>query len=70
MQKTVIEMIIDYLAKTPKEWKSGGELERYVTTLHKPSNVSRRLRELAEEGRIYKDYMTTGRRYVIYKFKQ
>lgn len=68
--KTVSEMIIDYLARTPKEWIAGGTLERNVTILHKPATVSRTLRELAEQGIIFKDYMTTGRRYVIYRYKK
>lgn len=70
--KTVSQLILEYLARTPKEWKSGGELERNVTKLHKPATISRTLRQLAEDNLIYKDYVSQprARTYVVYKFKK
>jgi len=70
MKKTAIEIILDKL-KQIGDWCPGGSLERMCGVLYKPSNISRRLREMAEEGLIYKDYETIrGCRTVKYKFKK
>lgn len=52
MKKSLRERIIQYYKKHPNVWISGGELERIAasTTSYKPSTISRRARECAEDG--------------------
>ncbi len=67
---TVSEQILRWLKG--KGFVFGGILERNISGICscKPSNVSRRLRELAEDGLIYKDFEKIGRtRVVKYKTK-
>lgn len=59
-----------------KEFVAGGTLERYFADVssYKPSNVSRRLRELAQEGHlesreVSKTIEGKTHRYVEYKIK-
>lgn len=67
---TVSELILSYLAKDKRKWYFGGELER-MPTIHKPSTISRELRNMAENNIIYKDYKKVGRvNVVIYKYKK
>lgn len=68
---TVSGEIVDWLRKH-KEWIFGGTLERRLSALCdcKPSNVSRRLRELANEGKIRRGTEKVGRVWVVkYKSK-
>lgn len=66
----ISQQIIEYLKKN-KSWHFGGQLERILGTFHKPSTVSRTLRELAEEDKIYRDYRKVDRyRVVVYKYKK
>lgn len=48
------DRLVRYLQARPGVYVSGGELERIAThsTTYKPSTVSRRLRECAEDGRL------------------
>lgn len=55
MPKLVSELITDFL-KANKGWHFGGELERRLSAVHKPSTVGRKCRELAEHNIIHKDY--------------
>ena len=52
-----------------KDWIAGGTLERYMADIssYKPSNVSRRLRELENDGFIERD-LTKG--FVRYRIKE
>lgn len=63
---TVSGEIVDWLKKH-KDWAFGGTLERRLSALCdcKPSNVSRRLRELANEGKIKRDMEKVGRVWVV-----
>lgn len=48
------DRLVRFLKARPGVFVSGGELERIATqsTTYKPSTVSRRLRECAEDGRL------------------
>lgn len=52
MKLSLSARLVRYLKARPGLFVSGGELERIATqsTTYKPSTVSRRLRELAEDG--------------------
>lgn len=54
MKKTLRQRLYAYLKARPGVFISGGELERIASnaTSYKPSTISRRLRELAEDGLI------------------
>lgn len=65
-------MILERLAKTPKEFQWGGTLERVCSMWHKPSTINRVLRMLAEDGIIdvtYEHVLGVRRPVVKYKFK-
>jgi len=69
MNPTIESLIYKYL-KGKKTWVAGGELERQVKTVSKPSTISRILRRMSEDNLIYKDYKQDYKvRYVIYKYK-
>lgn len=54
VKKTLKERLINYLLKRPGEWVASGEIQRVVAryTSYTPGNVSRRLRELENDGKI------------------
>jgi len=58
---TAKQMILKYLRKG---YMYGGTLERNIEG-HKPSNISRRLRELAHDGLINKRYVRVNGRLVV-----
>lgn len=66
---TVKQLIIRYLEEN-KGWHYGGSLERNIADENgnKSSNVSRRCRELADEGKIERQLVTlNGLRVVQYR---
>jgi predicted transcriptional regulator len=68
---TVTELILKYLKKKRK-FCFGGTIEREMITISKPSTISRKLRAMAEDNLIIKDYKSlegSKRRYVVYKMK-
>lgn len=78
METTMSVEIISFLKKSPKTWYFGGEIERRISSLHKPSSIGRELRDLAKgkdptKWIIYKDYEWVGTkkkvRVVKYKYK-
>ena len=66
---SINQQIVNYLQT--RGWVPGGELERDISLLAecKASNVSRRCRELENEGKIVKDYRSIdgGRKFVVYQ---
>ncbi len=54
---TIAQSITQYLKEKRGQWICGGDLERYATSLHKPSAVGRELRRLTTDGVVE---MTTG----------
>ena len=52
--KTISQEILDFLKRHKKTVWFGGELERRLSTHHKPSSINRVLRMLAEDGLIEK----------------
>ena len=56
-KQSLSERILAYYQKHPGVHISGGEIERLVaaSTTYKPSNVSRRLRELHEDKKLQRD---------------
>lgn len=72
IRKSISTRLIEIL-KDRKDYVFGGTLEKYSTELMtKGSNISRRLRELAEEGKIDRTYEYvngTSSRVVMYRGK-
>lgn len=70
---TTPELILKYLARRKEQghkFTSGGELERSISMLSKPSTVGRILRYMAEDGLLKKDYKKIGKiSYVVYTLK-
>lgn len=58
MKNTLRSRLIKWFSSRPNEVISGGEMEKIVgeRTTYKASNVSRRLRELSEEGILMATY--------------
>lgn len=58
MKQTLRSRLIKYFSSQPDEVISGGEMERMVSavTTYKPSTISRRLREIAEDGKLVATY--------------
>ena len=71
-QKTtsLSERIYSYLQKNAGEYRSGGSFEeKAMAAGYKSSNASRRLRELAAEGKIESKIMKTGKvKTVFYRY--
>lgn len=58
MKQTLRSRLIKWFSSRPNEVISGGEMEKVVgeRTTYKASNVSRRLRELVEDGLLIATY--------------
>lgn len=58
MKSTLRSRLIKWFSSRPNEVISGGEMERMVSvvTTYKPSTISRRLREICENGLIVATY--------------
>jgi hypothetical protein len=72
--KTISVEIIDFLKKYKKTFWFGGDLERRLSGIHKPSTIARALRQLTEgepkEWKIHKDYEKVGKVIAVkYKHK-
>lgn len=68
MKQTLRSRLIKWFSARPNEVISGGEMERMVSavTTYKPSTISRRLREICEDGLIVATYEKGT---VFYKWK-
>lgn len=57
MTQSLRERLLSYMQKHHSEWIASGDLQRMVMeyTQYTPSNASRRLRELCEEGKIIRE---------------
>ena len=64
---SLYERILAYYHRNDGRWISGGEVERLVAqrTKYKPSNCSRRLRELHEDGKLERKEV---KRTVFYRY--
>lgn len=68
--QSVPEAIIAYLKKK-KRFVSGGEIERNLPVVNKPSYISRVLRLMAEDGELEKSYKKMlNKTYVVYKINR
>jgi DNA-binding HxlR family transcriptional regulator len=71
MKVSLKQMILNHLADGA--WHFGGTVEDYIRKVagNKASNASRRLRELAEEGKLEKELVKVGSVNVVrYRLKQ
>lgn len=58
MKTSLKERLLAYFKKQPTAWVASGTIQRIVAenTSYSPSNASRRLRELCEEGELEVKY--------------
>ena len=68
MKTSLKERLYNWFKSRPGMWIASGDLQRTVgaTTTYTPSNVSRRLRELENDGSIEVQYVKSAAQY---KFK-
>lgn len=66
---SLVERLIKFMKAKPETWIPGGELERIALSVgYKASNISRRARELVEDGMLERKENSKG--HVEYKWRK
>lgn len=66
---SLVERLIKFMRSNPDTWVPGGELERLALSVgYKASNISRRARELVEDGTLERRENSKG--HVEYKWRK
>lgn len=68
-EPSLVDRLVRYMKSNPDTWVPGGELERLALSVgYKASNISRRARELVEDGTLERRENSKG--HVEYKWRK